>query len=102
LSKVIAALLSMPFSNAPVERVFSQLRQIKDDRRTSLKDQTLVGLLQTKCAVQDMKKNMDTPHGSVAAKFQPPAEMFKLLKKMVTNAANEECRQIRADFIQNI
>jgi hypothetical protein len=56
LSNVVAALMSMPFANAPVERVFSQLRLIKSDRRNSMKEETLSALLHTKCAIQDMKK----------------------------------------------
>lgn len=41
LSKIISVLLSFPFSNAAVERVFSQLRLIKDDRWTNIKQERL-------------------------------------------------------------
>ena len=48
LTKLVATVLSLPFSNASVERVFSQLKIIKDDRRAALKQESLLALLCTK------------------------------------------------------
>lgn len=45
LAIVISTLLSLPFSNAPVERYFSQLNITKTSLRSSLKNETLCGLM---------------------------------------------------------
>lgn len=45
LSVVITTLLSLPFSNAAVERFFSQLNITKTSLRSSLKNETLCGLM---------------------------------------------------------
>ena len=46
-------LFSLPFSNASVERVFSQLTLMKSDHRAALKQESLIGLMMTKLAFQD-------------------------------------------------
>ena len=48
LSKVVGCAMSLPHSNASVERTFSHLRWIKTDQRNSLKNASLVSLLHTK------------------------------------------------------
>ena len=48
LIKVLKVLLLLPFSNAGVERVFSQLKLIKTDHRSSLQQESLLALLSTK------------------------------------------------------
>lgn len=53
LEVVISTLLSLPFSNAAVERFFSQLNLTKSFLRTSLKNETLSGLMH---AVYHMKR----------------------------------------------
>lgn len=101
LIKIISALFSLPFSNAPVERLFSQLRLIKTDHRNSLKDQSLIGLLETKVALLNIgKENPDIK--CQAAAFNPGKEMFYLLSKMKTNADNDECKIIRRQFIEKL
>ena len=47
LRKVVSCLMSLPFSNAPVERLFSALKIVKSDCRNTLKRESLVGLLHT-------------------------------------------------------
>ena len=45
---LVKVVLSLPFSNAAVERVFSQLKLIKTDHRSCLKQESLLALLSTK------------------------------------------------------
>lgn len=92
LNKVITILLSFPFSNAAVERVFSQLKLIKNDNRTSLKQESLVGLLVTKLSFQQ--------HGcQQAAKLNPCKAMVKLHSRMKANASNDEVATLRQQFL---
>jgi len=71
LSKVISVLFSFPFSNAAVERVFSQLNLIKRDHRTALKHETLLSLMTSKLWLQQKGS-------SVVARLDPPREMLQL------------------------
>ena len=48
LSKVVALVAGLPASNAPVERIFSSLKLIKTERRSSLKLLSLVSLMQAR------------------------------------------------------
>ena len=48
LRKVVGCMLSLPFANAPVERLFSSLKLIKTEHRNSLKRESLCGLLHSK------------------------------------------------------
>ena len=48
LVKVVKTLLSLPYSNAIVERVFSQLKLIKTDHRSNLEHESLLALLLSK------------------------------------------------------
>ena len=66
LKKVIGCVMSLPSSNAAVERLFSLLKLIKTDTRNSLKRETLVGLIHTKeglrlqsCHAHDIRTNPD-------------------------------------------
>ena len=45
LRKVVACVMSWPFSNASVERLFSLLKLVKSDVRNALKRETLAGLM---------------------------------------------------------
>ncbi|CAD6233752.1 GSCOCG00012303001-RA-CDS, partial [Cotesia congregata] len=45
---VIIALLSLPFSNASVERAFSNLKKIKTDNRNKLNTETVSAIMITK------------------------------------------------------
>ena len=55
LTKVMKVLLSLPFSNVAAERLFSQLKLVKTDHRSSLKQESLVALLTTKMALTKPK-----------------------------------------------
>ena len=52
LKKVVACVMSLPFSNAPVERVFSLLKLIKTNSRNALKRETLVGLMHANAGIK--------------------------------------------------
>ena len=52
LSKVLECCLSLPHSNASVERIFSNLRRIKTDIRGSLKSTSLVSILHVKTGLK--------------------------------------------------
>lgn len=51
LSAVIKLLLILPYSNADVERVFSDLNNLKTDKRKKLKTRTVKALLRTKDSI---------------------------------------------------
>ena len=53
LIKFVEIIASFPFSNVPVERIFSMLKQIKTDHRTSLKFSSLVSLMQCRMAMKN-------------------------------------------------
>ncbi|KAF9424289.1 hypothetical protein HW555_000428 [Spodoptera exigua] len=53
LKEIIKVLLVLPFSNACVERVFSQLKLIKSDQRNRLNADTIAALMATKAAVKN-------------------------------------------------
>ena len=48
LSKVVGCCLSLPYSNSSVERIFSNLRRIKTDIRSNLRNTSLVSILHVK------------------------------------------------------
>lgn len=52
LRKVVGLLLSLPHSNASVERIFSYLKRIKTTERNSLKTDS--SILTTKDALKDL------------------------------------------------
>ncbi|CAH0715749.1 unnamed protein product, partial [Brenthis ino] len=65
LKGILNALLVLPFSNASVERVFSSLKNIKNDHRNKLKTSTIIALMQTKDQIKD------------CVKFEPTINMLK-------------------------
>lgn len=67
LMLVISLLLVLPFSNASVERTFSNLTRIKTDSRNSLKTETVAALMATKNGLKD--------HGGVV-QFEPTNAML--------------------------
>ncbi len=99
LVKVLKVLLSWPFSNAAVERVFSQLKLIKTDRRASLKQESLLALLTTKMTLLKCDDHMDVP---ATVNLEPSKEMLSLHKTMVTNADNDEVTTPRKEFLKKI
>ena len=94
LLKFVSVLSSFPFSNAAVERIFSALKQIKTDRRSSLKSSSLVALLQSKMALKNGNLS--------AAKLQPSEHMLKLAAHMKTNATDEQVKKLRSEFLEEL
>lgn len=95
LTKVVATLLSLPFSNAAVERVFSQLKLIKNDRRSALKQESLLALLSTKLSFFKKGKRQ-------ASLMDPTTQMINLHKRMKSNAKDEDAAKLRASFIEEL
>ena len=98
LTKVVTTLLSLPYSNAAVERVFSQLKLIKTDHRASLKRESLLALLTTKMTL--LKSNPSQTLRTVT--FEPKNEMLTLYGKMKSDADNDEVAELRKDFIKKL
>ena len=74
LRKVVACVMSLPTSNASVERVFSLLKLIKTNSRNALKRETLVGLMH---ANSGMKANDVQAH-----QLQLSTEFIKTIKSV--------------------
>jgi len=75
---IVQYLLTLPFSNAVVERFFLTLKDIKTDRRNLFKSVTLTSILQAKSS---MKKKKHVSHD-----LDVDAPLLKQLKSMKTNA----------------
>ena len=95
LCKVISVLFSYPFSNASVERVFSQLKLIKRDHRTSLKQESLLALIRSKLGMQQEGTR-------VAASLIPSKDMLKLHSRMKANVDNDEAEKLRKQFLNDL
>lgn len=74
LRLVISLLLVLPFSNASVERTFSNLKRMNTDDRNALKTETIAALMATQRGIKEQ--------GGVVA-FEPSNEM--LTKKIDYN-----------------
>ena len=81
LIKFFATLSSLHFSNAAVERVFSQLKLVKTDHRNSLKSMSFVLLLQSKLSLKNQGIN--------SASLQPSKELLKT-------------KELRKEFLEQI
>lgn len=95
LTKLVTVLFSFPFSNAAVERLFSQLKLIKNDHRAALKNESLLGLVSTKLAFQQKGKDY-------AVTLDPSKPMIRLHARMTANADDEEVAKLRKDFLRNM
>jgi len=94
LIKLFATLSSLPFSNAAVERVFSQLKLVKTDHRNSLKSMSLVSLLHSKLSLKNQ--------GVTAASLHPSRELLKLAQDAKSDATDEEVKGLRKEFLKQI
>ena len=92
LLKFVEILASYPFSNAAVERVFSMLKLVKTDHRSSLKASSLVSLLQCKMAMK--KSNLK------AASLKPSSLALKLATKLKSNATDAEAQKLKKAFLE--
>ena len=86
LKKVIGCMISLPFSNAPVERLFSQLKLVKTSTRNSLKRESLVGLMHTKQGlnVQSIQAHELTVNEELSRHF----------KKVQSNATDAKANEL--------
>ncbi|KAI4455591.1 hat family dimerization domaincontaining protein-related [Holotrichia oblita] len=69
LEVVIQFLLVLPFSNAPCERIFSDLNNIKTDKRNNMVSSTITALLHTKQGIKE---------SDGVIKFEPSPEMLRI------------------------
>ena len=78
ISKLVKSVLSLPHSNAEVERLFSQVTLIKTRQRNKLKTKTLDALLMAK-------------HGlpSTCFSFVPDQAMYSSLNSSMYDSDNE-------------
>ena len=86
LKKVVACTLSLPHSNACVERLFSHLRRIKTDIRSSLKSTSLVSLLHIKNGLRNK--------GISSHQLTADRQLLLDLRKVKSNATDEEVKNI--------
>ena len=91
LREVVACLMSLPFSNALVERLFSALKNVKSDCRNSLERESLVGLLHT----QQGMKSYNLPAEKLNVADHP--QLLKLVRKVKSNATESEAQQCIAN-----
>lgn len=70
LKKIILLLLVLPFSNASIERVFSQLKLIKCDNRNRLGTNTISALMATKENIKNATK-FEPSKAMLHAKIKP-------------------------------
>ena len=81
LQKVVMYLLSLPFSNVVVERLFSSLKNIKTDNRNSLSSESLGACLQSQSGFKRVGPSVvDNP------------QLWKRLKMVKASATSEECK----------
>ena len=92
LSKVVGCCLSLPHSNASVERTFSHLRRIKTDIRSSLKNTSLVSLLHVKNGLK--RKNIQSHQLTLGQKLE------KDLQGVKSNATDEEAKRLILEKFQ--
>ncbi|CAB4008429.1 zinc finger MYM-type 1-like [Paramuricea clavata] len=94
LTKFVEVVASFPFSNAPVERLFSLLKRIKTDDRTRLKSSSLVSLLQCKLAIKNGRYN--------AATLTPVKAALELISKMKSSAFDGEAKSLKKQFLDKL
>ena len=86
LRKVVACMMSLPFSNASVERVFSLLKRIKTDSRNALKRETLVGLIH---AHEGMKA-----HDIHAHQIELNTDFIRMVKAVKSEATDSQAHEL--------
>lgn len=90
----VGILASLPFSNMSVERIFSQLKLVKNDQRNLLKSTTLVSLGQAKMRMKS--------YHLTAATMRTSKGMLKLGAKMKSSATDEETKELRKEFFRKL
>ena len=79
ISKLTKSLLSLPHSNAEVERVFSQVALMKTKLRNSLKSSTLDSILITKQSLP-----------SSCVDFKPDQDMYRRMKNSMYDSETSD------------
>lgn len=92
LAKVVGCSLSLPHSNASVERIFSHLRRVKTDIRSRLKSSSLVSLLHTK---KGLKRKGITSHQLILDQ-----QLQIDLENVKSNATDEEAKYLISQKFQ--
>ena len=98
LVKVVKLLLSLPYSNAAVERVFTQLKLIKTDHRANLKHESLLALLTTKMTI--LKSSSSESNSCKTVKLDCTKGMLSLHHAMKSNA--DDVTTMRKEFIKKL
>lgn len=93
LRKVVACVMSLPFSNASVERLFSLLKLIKTSMRNALKRETLVGLMH---ANEGMKV-----HGVHAHQVALDEDFLRMVKNVKSNLTDSQVRELIREELKN-
>ena len=88
LTKLIGAALSLPHSNAAVERIFSELRLIKTDIRNCLSCPSLVSLIHTKHGLE--RANISAHQLLLNAKLRSALKCVKSNATAEKSATNVE------------
>ena len=94
LKKIIGCVMSLPSSNAAVERLFSVLKLVKTDTRNSLKRESLVGLLHTKEGLR-----AESCH---AHDFSTNTKLSSRLRPVKSNARDNETNQMIMQQLSSI
>ena len=97
--KVVKTLLSLPYSNVIVERVFSQLKLTKTDHRSNLKQESLLALLLSK---RTLLKSSFAEESSTDTLQLDTKVMLGLHHAMKANADDEDVTKLRKEFIEKL
>ena len=95
VANIMSVLSSFPFSNAAVERLFSQLSLVKSKLRASLKQESIFALLQAKAYFKDRGLGQ-------AGNYESTEEMISLHKKMISNATDSTAEELRKTFLKDL
>lgn len=87
LKILVSSLLSLPFSNAAVERLFSKLNLTKTSQRSSLKNETICGLLHLVYHLKSVNETSRTMNTSES--------LLKATRQVKSNATCTECTSQR-------
>ena len=80
VSKLMSSLLSLPHSNADVERIFSQVVLIKTKTRNCLKASTLDAIVMTKKSLS----------GVNCVDFKPVVDMYKRMNNTIYDTESSD------------
>lgn len=82
ISGLVLALLSLPFSNASVERIFSQMNVVHTKLRSRLRVRSIEALLQIRYGLSHYFQS--------CVNFEPPDDMLRNFNAKVSGEEEEE------------